>query len=245
VRLATVLVGTSGYSYRSWEGVLYPPNLRADERLAHYSQCFQTVELNVTFYRLPRESTFSRWYRTVPPHFAFALKGSRTITHYRRLREVEEEVRHFFRRARVLGDKLAVVLWQLPPSLRRDEELLRSFCELLMAHCPVRCAFEFRHSSWLVPEVFDLLREYNHALCVADGPRFPRTEQITADFAYLRLHGPERMYASSYNDEQLLRWADRIMAWKAAGLDVYVYFNNDAQGHAVRNARSLLRMLSA
>lgn len=245
--MARVRVGTSGYNYPHWRGKFYPADLPSQAWLEYYATRFDTVELNVTFYRLPLEKTFVNWFWATPPGFAFALKGSRLITHLKRLEGIEEEVGRFFSRAGRLEEKLAVVLWQLPPGLHADPTRLEAFCRILQKDrtaSTARHAFEFRHRSWFTQPIYDLLRAYNCALCIADSPRWPQAEEITADFTYLRFHGAERLYSSCYTAEQLSSWAEKIKAWLAAGLDVYAYFNNDAQGHALGNAADLRGLVS-
>lgn len=241
-------LGTSGYSYSHWRGNFYPLELERDKWLSFYAQEFNAVELNVTFYRLPRPSTWKKWQELTPPAFAFAVKGHQNITHQKRLREVEEELDRFLTNASLLGEKLHLILWQLPPGARAEEERLESFCQLLKGH-PVastcRHAFEFRHPSWFREEIYALLRRFNFALCWADAPRWPRVEEVTADFVYLRFHGHERLYASCYPTEILDRWAQVIRQQLNAGRDVYAFFNNDAAGYAVANARELQELVKA
>ncbi|MEW5762995.1 MAG: DUF72 domain-containing protein [Bacillota bacterium] len=241
-----VRIGTSGYNYPHWRERFYPPDISPRRWLEYYATRFATVELNVTFYRLPRAETFAGWRRRTPAAFVFALKGSRLITHLRRLVDVDEAVASFFAAAGELQEKLGVVLWQLPPGLHADTSRLVRFCGLLYAD-PVarhtRHAFEFRHQSWFAPEVYDILRAHNFALCVADAPRWPSALEATADFVYLRFHGGRRLYASCYTTEELAVWAGRIKEWLAAGLDVYAYFNNDIEGHAVANAGELRALI--
>lgn len=240
-----VYVGTSGYNYSHWRGSFYPEGMPARGWLSHYASVFPTVELNVTFYRLPRVTTFAGWDAHTPAGFLFAIKGSRVITHLKRLAEVEEETKRFFEHAAPLGDKLAVVLWQFPPSFRLDLARLDGFCRLLRDVAGgVRHAFEFRHASWFVPEVYRFLGELNHALCVADAPRWPSCLEATADFVYVRFHGSHQLYSSCYTTAELEVWAQRISRWRDEGRDVFAYFNNDAGGFAVRNALELSGLLS-
>lgn len=241
-------IGTSGYSYPHWRGLFYPEGLPSREWLRFYAGIFNTVELNVTFYRLPRESTFQNWYRITTPDFSFVLKGSRLITHRKRLTEPAEAVAIFFSRAALLKEKLGAVLWQLPPGMRVDSGRLEEFCRVLRESPgarSVRHAFEFRHESWFTAEIYTVLREFGFALCTADAPRWPCIEQVTADFVYYRFHGHERLYASAYPTKVLAGWAEKMATHLAAGRDVYTYFNNDAAGHAVANARELKELLAA
>lgn len=241
-----VFIGTSGYSYPHWRGGFYPPGLSSREWLGFYAAVFNTVELNVTFYRLPRESVFENWYRVTPPGFIFTLKGSRVITHVKRLAAPEESIVLFFSRAALLREKLGAVLWQLPPAMEADRKRLEGFCELLRQH-PVarntRHVFEFRHHSWFVSEIYATLCRCGFALCTADMPRRPCVEEVTASFVYFRFHGHERLYTSSYPAKALAKWAEKMAAHLALGRDVYAYFNNDAAGHAVANARRLKELL--
>lgn len=240
--MAGLYLGTSGYNYGHWRGRFYPEGLPSKDWISYYATQFNTVELNVTFYRLPLARSFTGWYERTPGGFLFALKGSRLVTHLKRLAGVEEAVESFFARAAGLKEKLAVVLWQLPPGLHADLERLAAFCTVLRANAvarQTRHAFEFRHESWFTPEVYDLLSHEGHALCVADGPRWPHCRQTTADFVYVRFHGSRRLYGSCYTAEELASWAAEVRAWLERGLDVYAYFNNDVEGYAVANARTL------
>jgi len=243
-RQAGLLIGTSGYNYGHWRGPFYPEELPARQWLSYYARTFPTVELNVTFYRLPRRSTFAGWYEQTPPDFTFAIKGSRLITHLKRLADVEEDTRRFFAHAGELKEKLGAVLWQFPPSFRLDLSRLESFCTVLESVAgATRHAFEFRHQSWFTPELYEFLRQRNLALCVADAPRWPSCEEVTADFVYVRFHGSHRLYSSCYSTEELRTWVEKITRWRAGGRDVFAYFNNDAQGFALQNARDLTDLL--
>lgn len=245
--MGKLYLGTSGFNYPHWRGRFYPPELPSRDWLKFYASYFPTVELNVTFYRLPRPTTFGNWYEQTPEDFIFALKGHRQITHYKRLKETEAELNKFFQHVSQLQHKLRVILWQLPPGLRADIKLLEDFIGALKAHplaSRVHHSFEFRHASWFSPEVYSLLSLAGYALCLADSPRWPRAEEITANFVYIRFHGSQKLYASSYTREELEEWAKKIKHWLTQGLDVYAYFNNDAQGYALSNAKDLLALLN-
>lgn len=234
-------IGTSGFTYNHWaDGVFYPEGLPQKEWLEFYSSKFDTVELNVTFYRLPTVAAFDSWHRRTPKKFAFVLKGSRLITHLRALQNCEEPLAAFFERAARLGDKLKVILWQLPPNLKIHLERLENFVGLLQKQCrgPLH-AFEFREASWLSVELFALLRQAGMTVCRADWP-FPE-ESLPDDFPYIyvRRHGTTALYRGNYADEQLRADARQIRKWLKAGRDVFVYFNNDIGGYAVRNALTL------
>ena len=229
-------VGTSGYQYDHWRGIFYPAELPKSQWFAFYARHFDTVELNSTFYRLPGPHVFDAWREAAPPGLLYALKFSRFGTHRKRLREPAQPVRLFMSRARRLKSALGPVLVQLPPRWHANPDRLAGFLEALPPGA--RWAIEFRDPSWLCEPVFALLADHGVALCVHDMlAEHPR--RLTADFTYLRFHG--RRYGGSYTPQQLSAQARRICALLAGGVDVYAYFNNDAEGHAVRNALDLRR----
>lgn len=236
-------VGCSGFNYPHWRGLFYPDGLPQRRWLEHYASVFQSVELNVTFYRLPKPETFGKWRRETPAGFVFALKGSRFITHVKRLKEPDEPLERFFAAALELEEKLRVVLWQFPPRFAADSERLCHFLKLLGKY-PVRQTLELRDESWLNDEVIALCREHNVALCMADWPEFLDELPLTADFVYLRRHGRDGDYASRYSKGELARDARRIGEYLTGGRDVFIYFNNDALGYAPENARELLEMFT-
>lgn len=242
-----VRVGTSGFSYRHWKGVLYPHELRQSQWLEHYAGVFDTVELNVTFYRTPREEVFRSWRERTPPGFLFALKGTRLVTHLHRLRGCRDALDRFFERAALLGDKLGPLLWQLPPSLTRDDDLLARFLRELDSAAPTGTrlchAFEFRHESWFTGTVYKLLAQDGATLCCAHSQTWPTELTMTCSWCYLRFHGGRKLYGSSYEDTELRGWASTIQALVEADIPVFVYFNNDAKGYAVSNALTLRRCL--
>lgn len=232
-----VHVGTSGWTYKHWRGVFYPEDVPQRRWLEHYQQHFSTVELNATFYRLPQEQTFRRWAERSPDGFRFAVKGSRLITHLKRLRDAEDAASTFLARARLLGEHLGPLLWQLPPSLARDAGLLRDFMGLLpydLTH-----AFEFRHPSWFADATYDLLRERNCAFCMYQLQSDETPVLATAKCVYIRFHGTASKYGGRYPDAALRLWAERIGGFLDDGREVWAYFNNDAGGHAVADARRL------
>ena len=237
-----VYVGTSGWHYRHWHGFFYPKNLPADQMLAFYAQHFDTVELNNTFYRLPLTSSFDSWRETTPPNFVFAVKGSRFITHLKKLKDPESSVKEFFHGAERLDEKLGPILFQLPPRWHVNTERLNEFLEALpKGH---HYAFEFRDESWLVSEVYEILREHNAAFCIHDLGGKSTPLDLTATFAYMRFHGPgAAKYAGSYSKRALGKWAERLDQWRKTLAGIYVYFNNDVGGHAVQNALQLKQML--
>jgi uncharacterized protein YecE (DUF72 family) len=238
-------IGTSGWTYPSWRDVLYPAGVAQRRWLECYAESFDTVELNASFYRLPSAEQFASWKRRTPPGFAFAVKGSRFVTHVRRLAAVEEAVQAFFSHSQKLGRKAGVTLWQLPPSLECDPGRLADFLELLPRGRTRRQAVEFRHPSWYVPGVYSLLERREVALVLPDSAestamRAPELRH-TAGFTYLRFHCG-RGRRGNYTEGQLRQWAERIAGWRRRS-DVYVYFNNDWEGFAVRNAQRLKQLL--
>jgi len=249
-------IGTSGYVYPHWVGVLYPEGLPSRRWLAHYAQHFNAVELNVTFYRLPDPKIFQEWREQVPGGFRFILKGSRFITHVRRLRDVDEAVVNFFLRAEPIRERLGGVLWQLPPRFRADPARLAAFCRTLPPS--VRHAFEFRDASWFTDAVFAHLQALDAAVVAADWPyqvllpdmepeEIPRPVvrvPHTARWAYVRRHGPGAVYGSRYPDAMIRRDAAWVRAQLRAGREVYVFYNNDVAGHAVRDALALRRLVA-
>lgn len=237
-----IRVGTSGWSYGHWDGVLYEPGLPAAQRLSVYAREFDTVELNASFYRWPRDATFASWRRRLPEGFAMSVKAPRGLTHGRRLYAPEAWADRVARGWHELADRRAVLLVQLPPDLERDDARLAYFLERLPPWLPV--TVELRHPSWVAEPVFALLARHGAAYCVMSGAGLPCVLRATAPFVYLRLHGPSdtHLYAGSYSDADLAWWRDRIQEWAGAH-DVFVYFNNDGDGHAVRNARTLRWLL--
>jgi len=230
-------IGTSGWHYDHWRTRFYPEKLAKPKWLEFYASNFTTVELNNSFYKLPSEAAFAAWRDSSPANFTFAVKVSRFITHIKRLRDTAEAVDKFISRAQILGEKLGPLLYQLPPNMHRDDERLESFLSILpqgMKH-----VFEFRHQSWLEEPVFRILHKYNIGLCVFDMPSLSCPLVTTADFAYIRFHGSTGLYWSCYSDEELADWAKRLADLAVNLKAVYIYFNNDAEAFAVRNAVTL------
>jgi uncharacterized protein YecE (DUF72 family) len=238
-----IRIGCSGWNYQHWRnGVFYPPRLPPRRWLEFYAQHFDTVEVNATFYRLPRESAVANWARESPPEFLFAVKMSRYVTHIKRLRDLPPSIELFYSRIRPLvgSPKFGPMLWQLPGTFHRDDERLRQALEQLPAgrHC-----FEFRHESWFVDDVYDLLRSHGVALVIGDTPTRPfQTRELTADWTFIRFHRGTRGRNSNYSERELEEWAGRLEGW-AERADVYAYFNNDWNGYAVRNGLWLKRRL--
>lgn len=240
-RAGDLRVGTSGWTYADWVGPFYPEGLPERQWLAHYQGQFDSVELNVTFYRLPPAATFRNWRERAPEGFRFAVKGPRLVTHYLKLRRVEEILAIFARRVRLLGDRLGPVLWQLPYALERDDARLGRFLAVLprdLAH-----AFEFRHPSWFAEPVYALLTGYGAAQVVWHMPDCESPVRATARHVYLRFHGTTALYEGAYSHAQLEGWAARVRDWLAEGRDVWAFFNNDVGAHAPRDAQRLRELV--
>jgi uncharacterized protein YecE (DUF72 family) len=236
-------VGTSGWVYPHWREVFYPARLPTTKWLSHYTQHFPTVELNNSFYRLPSERAFQGWQEKAPQGFLFAVKANRYITHMKKLRDAREPLEKFLSRARLLGDKLGPILYQLPPNWNCNLERLRQFLALLPGD--LDHVFEFRNRTWLRDEVFALLAEHEVAFCIISLPGFDCPLRVTAPLVYIRMHGSGLVYGGCYNEGELRQWAERIRGFIGEGRDVYVYFNNDAFGYAVQNAQQLREMLGS
>jgi uncharacterized protein YecE (DUF72 family) len=242
--MAHIWVGLSGWSYANWRGALYPPALPSHEYLAFYAREFVTTEINSSFYHFPRPQTFARWAEQVPAGFVFAVKANRVLTHTRRLQEVEESWQRFVQSVQALGAHRGPILFQFPPSFQCEAQRLRDFLQLARGSAAeLRLVCEFRHASWFTEEIYRLLRRYEVALCLADSVRYPRHAVLTTDFAYCRLHGRPELFASPYSEADLECEARQLQTYFDAGVDVYVYFNNTKEGHAIDNARMLLALL--
>ena len=268
-------IGISGYDYKPWRGVFYPDGLPAREWLRFASRTFNSIELNGTFYSLKSPSVFERWLAEAPEdEFLFAVKGGRFITHNLKLRRSETALGNFFASGVLaLGERTGPFLWQLPATYRFEADRLDQFMGILprdstegeavarehderlrrgalveaAARVPYRHAFEVRHPSYFHPEFYDLLRAHGCGMVVADSAgKFPMSEEVTAPFVYVRLHGSEQLYVSRYSDEELDEWTEKIERWRSpaeGGRDVYVYFDNDAKVHAPRDAIRLMERL--
>ena len=238
---APVHIGCSGWTYADWRGPFYPADLPLKRRLAHYVTCFDTAEINASFYGLPRPSTVAAWAVAAPPGFLFAWKVSRYITHNRKLLNVADSVERAFGLMGGLGAAEGPALIQLPPSLKRDDDRLAAFLALLP---PGQRTVEFRHPSWYDPQVFALLAQHNIALCLSDHHDAPSPCEVTADFVYVRGHGPGGRYAGRYDEAALDKWATRIARWRGQGLPVFFYFDNDIKSAAPLDAHRLRQLLA-
>jgi uncharacterized protein YecE (DUF72 family) len=239
----SVYVGTSGWSYDHWQGVLYPPGTPARDRLGIFVRRFDTVEVNSSFYHWPRPTTFAGWRQRLPAGFQFSVKAPRGLTHARKLDAPEEWLQRIAAGLHELGDRRGVLLVQLGPAHARDDACLEYFLERVPAW--IRTTVEFRHPSWHDDTIFEMLERHRAAYCIMSGARLPCVLRATAPFVYLRLHGPDsdHLYAGSYSRDSLGWWADRIREWNTQGRDVYAYFNNDGEGNAVRDADTLRQLL--
>jgi uncharacterized protein YecE (DUF72 family) len=237
-----VRIGCSGWQYKDWRERFYPKGCAQRNWLEYYSRHFDTVEVNSTFYRLPRQSAVANWVRETPPGFLFTVKMSRYVTHIKRLRDLPPSIELFYSRIQPLVEstKLGPLLWQLPPDFRRDDDRLAQALEVLP---PGRHCFEFRHETWFAEPVYELLRRHGAALVIGDTPERPfQAHELTADWTFIRFHRGHRGRNSNYSERELEEWARRIDAW-ARRVDVYAYFNNDWKGYAVRNGLWLRRRL--
>lgn len=235
----SVRIGTSGWNYSHWQGPFYPQGSPKSKWLEYYTEHFDTVELNATFYRLPKPDVFRNWHDRTPSSFLWSLKASRYLTHVRRLEDPEEPLKRLYDACHHLGVKLGPILFQLPPNLVYHENLLKTFLGYLDPSC--RHVMEVRHASWLNDTFLSHLEKHNIAFCISDtAGRYPYSEAVTADFVYIRLHGSGKLYKSLYSEEELTLWADKISGWHR---ETFVYFDNDFECHAVPNALRLKALL--
>lgn len=231
--------GTSGWSYSDWRGRFYPEDLSQKDWLSFYSQHFNTVEINMTFYRFPKPETLAGWMDKVPEEFKFTLKANRQITHLKRIKGVKSEVRYFYILADNLRERLGCILFQLPPSLTLDMELLEEFLSSLSSD--YKNVIEFRHETWYTEEVYDLLKSHNVIFCTVSSAKVPKTVVETAETCYFRFHGLTGGYRHNYSEEELEYWTEAIKETDAR--ECFIYFNNDYHAHAVANCKSLRELL--
>lgn len=237
--MGKLFIGTSGYNYKDWKGKFYPETITQKKWLSYYAAQFNTVEINATFYGSFKRTTFENWAHQTPDDFSFTIKGTRFLTHIKRLKEPIEPLDRFFTEAGGLGKKLTCCLWQFPKSfVKKDETIdrLQNFLSLLPKN--IKQVFEFRDTSWFSDEVFSLLNKYRAGFVLNDSSVFPEIEVVTDSIVYIRFHGPGALYASSYRDEQLLTWAEKISEFLKQ-FDVYCYFNNDWDARAITDASKL------
>lgn len=244
-----IYIGTSGWVYSHWEGIFYPKELSSKDKLKYFSKHFKTAEVNYSFYHLPRPSTYQNWYSQTPKDFLFAIKASRFITHIKRLKGVREAWKTFLKNALELKEKLGPILFQFPPSFKATDKnikRLENFLKLSKTRLPDKLclAFEFRHKSWCDEKIYNLLKKHNAAWVIADSPNYPKAEALTANFVYVRMHGSRALFSSKYTKQELRSLALKIKKWQKKR-EVFVYFNNDAYGFALDNAKTLIKELSS
>ncbi|MBD2083669.1 DUF72 domain-containing protein [Coleofasciculus sp. FACHB-542] len=235
-------IGTSGWVYKHWMNIFYPAQMPGNQQLPFYAQHFPTVEVNFSFYRLPERSVFETWREQTPEGFIFAVKGSRYLTHMKKLKDPAEPLSRLMERAGGLQEKLGPILFQFPHTWPLNIERLQPFLELLSSYPEQRYTFEFRHQSWLIPQVYELLERAGAALCLPVSPTVPLDIRLTAPCTYIRMHSGQ--WGVGYSDEELSTWASHIRSFLQQKIDVYVYFNNDPDGHAIHDAERLKALLS-
>lgn len=243
--MGRLLIGTSGYNYKDWKGKFYPEKLSQKEWLSYYAKHFDTVEINATFYGSFKKATFEKWTSETPNTFAFTLKGTRFLTHIKRLKDPEEPIERFFTEAEGLGKKFNCCLWQFPKNFTNTEETMERLTNFLaLLPKAIKQVFEFRDDSWFTQDVFALLNKYHAGFVMNDSSVYPEIEQVTDSAVYIRFHGPGKLYASSYTDGQLREWAERIQGYLKK-FTVYCYFNNDFEARAITDARKLRSFIDA
>jgi uncharacterized protein YecE (DUF72 family) len=234
-------IGTSGWVYPHWSEVFYPENIPQSQWLNYYAKSFNTVEINYSFYHLPSEAAFDHWRKQAPEGFTYAVKANRYLTHFKKLKDVDEPLERFISGARMLKDKLGPILWQLPPHWRANPERLETFIAMLpndMTH-----VFEFRDPRWFTQPIKEILERFGISFCIFDMPGLECPTWVTAPIVYLRFHGSGLIYGGEYGEDGLKPWLKRIKRWLSAGHSVFAYFNNDACGFAIEDARMLQRMI--
>ena len=235
-----IYVGTSGWNYDHWKEIFYASGCPKSKWLQFYAERFSSVEVNATFYRSMQPKTFENWRKITPAGFKWAVKANRYITHIKGLNNVVEPLQRFFCDVSALKEKLGPILFQLPPKLVFNEEIFNAFCNCLPKNR--HCTIEARHPSWMGENALSNFESHQIAWCISDtAGRYPYLEAVTSNFIYIRLHGSTELYASNYSEEELTKWADKIKRWNK---DTYVYFDNDAKGHAPKNALRLKELLS-
>lgn len=234
-------IGTSGFHYKHWRGPFYPQELATGEFLNYYQKHFATVEINNTFYQLLAPKTFEFWNHSVPKDFLFSVKASRYITHMKKLKDPKEPVAHFFDHLQPLAEKIGVILFQLPPRWHGNPERLQAFLGILPSD--FRYCFEFRDPTWFDEKIYRILESFNAAFCIYDLNGTLSPKELTADFVYIRLHGPDGPYQGKYDTRTLCGWAGAISTWTSQGKEIFCYFDNDQHGYAALNGLELKQML--
>ena len=234
-----VYIGTSGYNYKDWKGKFYPDKLAQKNWLQFYSENFPILEVNATFYRFFPKKVFENWQDKTPQNFKFVIKGPRMITHMKKLVDIDEPLENFWESIQGLGDKLAIILWQFPAGFKKDphnSNKLEDFFKMLPTD--IHQAIELRDNSWFDQSTITLLEKYHISFVINDTPSFDTAEIVTGPLIYIRFHGPQGLYASSYSDKQLQVWSEKIKNFSKTK-EVYCFFNNDVSGYAIENARKL------
>ena len=239
-------IGTSGWSYKHWKGIFYPPQLKPTEWIAFYSKHFKITEINGSFYKLPSKETVIEWTKKVPEDFLFCPKMSRFLTHMKKLNEPEEPLERFFGIFEPMKKMMGPVLLQLPEILRFNYDRAEHLYRLMKTkYRKYQFVMEIRHDSWLQKESLTLMTKYDVGLVISQsGQRFPYSEMITAKNIYIRFHGPQQLYASSYSHAMLKGFAKKFRNWEKEGHIIWAFFNNDVQGYAIENAKRLLKLLN-
>jgi uncharacterized protein YecE (DUF72 family) len=241
MKIGGVYIGTSGWSYKGWAKTFYPPDLPASRQLAYYATKFSTVEINRTFYRLPTQKTFDEWSAAAPENFLYSIKGSRAVTHFKRLRPGAKSFNLLLNRSETLGEHRGPVLWQLPGTLTKNLDHLSGFLRTL--NSKVRHAIEFRDPSWIDDDVLELLRRSCVANVALSSQAMPICQEVTANFLYVRFHGLEGGASHDYTDSELRPWAKFLRDSSARGLTGFAYFNNDLNTRAPLNALRLMKLV--
>ena len=234
-------VGTSGWNYNHWKDVFYPRKMPSSDLLSYYAGHFTTVEINNSFYQVPAEETLQAWHDTVPDDFIFSVKASRYITHMKKLKDPREPVDRFMASIKALGKKCGPVLFQLPPRWKCNPDRLDAFLAALPSGA--RYTMEFRDETWFNQKVYNILEDHNAAFCMYHLDKKLSPRKLTADFVYIRLHGPEQAYQGSYDQKTLAGWVGAMSTWADQGRQIYCYFDNDQQGYAAQNALAMKKML--
>lgn len=236
-----IRIGTSGWYYEHWKGLFYPEDIPKSGWFEYYARHFDTVEINNTFYHLPKKKSVLKWQQIAPGNFVYAVKTSRYITHIQKLRDTSESLERFFEIIELLELKLGPVLYQLPPSLHFDSERLVTFLKLLPKN--KAAVFEFRHKSWYCDDTYELLEKFGAGFCIHDMPGKESPRVITSDIIYVRFHGTTGRYSGSYPESQLNQWAKWLKEQNKTIRKIYIYFNNDTHGHAIKNAKQLKQIM--
>lgn len=241
--MGKVHIGTSGWHYKHWIGKFYPDGTKPPQFRDHYLKHFKTVELNSPFYHLPSFETFKGWREATPSDFIFAVKASRFITHMKKLKEPQTSFDNFIKNADGLEEKLGPILFQLPPGWAFNEERFRDFLDVLPKNS-YRYTFEFRNHTWYNDTVCELLEKNNISFCIYELEYHQSPQLVTADFVYVRLHGPETKYAGNYSYKTMEYWAEKCQEWQNQNKDIYIYFDNDQDAYAAFNAQTLINLVA-